>query len=125
MLILQQVLIRWAVHKDSPEYKAAEEASRRKQDGEERLSVEVQKCMFWHKRGSFFRRQIDDSCIEFDDLTTEEQELLCQYDSGASAKRLKSVLDRQLDACLSRSRYRGAGVALAITTPDSNCTIVW
>ena len=85
----------------------------------------MRQLQYKHTRGAVLRRLIDESVVEYDDLESEEQMLLEQYDNGVSTRRLNKGFDEQLDAHFNAPRYRGAGVALAIKMPNADCSLIW
>ena len=101
------------------------EKSKKKQDGEDRLSIRLRQLQWEHTRGASLRRHIDDFLFEAEQLDSDEQRLLENYDQGISATRLSAAFDEQLQTHLREPRYHGAGVALAIQMPQPDCMIIW
>ena len=90
-------------HKKTAQYRDAVRRSATHQAGQNRLSRQIWWAQFNYAQGRRLSIQVRDDIVDFIDLSSEQQQLVKDFDDRHAAKTLDELLEQK------RPPYRGAG----------------
>ena len=101
--VLMELIDSYENHKNTPEYREAVRRSERHDEGEKCLSHEIWWAQYHYTQGEVLATKVQDGTLEFENLYSQEQELVEAFETRRSAKTLNRLLMQK------RPPYRGAG----------------
>jgi len=111
--ILSQLLHAYEEHKQTPEYQNAIRKNKEHQVGQLRLSQQIWWAQYNYSQGRKLSDMVKDNTRKFDDLTANDQQLVEDFETRRSAKKLDELMGQK---AFKQQPYRGPGTETT-TTP--------
>tara|TARA_B110000914_G_scaffold205188_1_gene200140 strand:+ start:96 stop:524 length:429 start_codon:yes stop_codon:yes gene_type:complete len=110
--MLGELMAAYEVHKRSPEYEEAVKRSKQRESGHMRLSKDIWWAQYNHQRGLKLAHDVRDKTVNFFDLARSDQQLVEDFDTLRSEKKLRSLLSQNAE----KVAYPGSGSSVAHPT---------